>query len=86
MFIKTKSQLFVTISILLLFGNINTNVLKSLLTDTEDLMHDICDKLYDADRSSEENQQWEKFCKKWIKLIDHRQYEDIKTEDTRSGK
>jgi len=86
MFIELKAQLFFTISILLLFGNINTNLSKLLRKNAEDLIQDICDKSFDEDRSSEENRLWEKFCKKWIKPIEHRQYSDIKSEDISDGK
>jgi len=86
MFIELKAQLFFTISILLLFGNINTNLSKLLQKDAEDLIQDICDKSFDEDLSSEEHRLWEKFCKKWIKPIEDRQYNDIKSEDISDGK
>ncbi len=86
MFIEINAQLFFSITILLLFGNINASLSKLLQKDAENLIQDICDKSFDEDLSSEENQLWAKFCKKWIKPIEQQQYSDIKSEDIRDGK
>jgi hypothetical protein len=86
MFIEINAQLFFSITILLLFGNINASLSKLLQKDAENLIQDICDKSFDEDLSSEENQLWAKFCKKWIQPIEQQQYSDIKDEDIRDSK
>jgi hypothetical protein len=81
-----RTGLLFSIYALLLYGNINTIASKRSHKNAEDLIEDICDKLFDEDLQSEENQRWEKLCKNWIKSVDHRRHSDRQDENNIDGK
>ena len=66
-----KTGLLLSIFALLIYGNIDVFASKRSHKTAEDLIDDICDKLFDEDLPSEENQRWERLCQDWVKSKHH---------------
>jgi hypothetical protein len=78
--------LFFSICVLLLYDNIHAISSKRSHKKAEDLIEDICDKLFDEDLQSEENQRWEKLCKNWMKSVHHQRHSNRHDENNIDGK
>ncbi|CAF0908567.1 unnamed protein product [Rotaria sordida] len=81
MLIEVSNKILFITGVLLLVGIIYTNASRHTQDKTEKLIQSICEKLYDDDLYSEENQQWSIFCEKWIKSMNHQQHNDIENEN-----
>jgi hypothetical protein len=78
--IKMRAEILLIISILLLSGSITTS--RGSQKNAEDLIQDICDKLFNENLDSDEDQQWETLC---TNLFKYQQHHDISSENNIDG-
>ncbi|CAF3956585.1 unnamed protein product [Rotaria sp. Silwood1] len=86
MLIEVRSHILFITGILLLVGITYTNASKQAQDKADKLIQFICEKLYDDDLYSEENQRWLSLCEKWIKSMNHQQQNDLQNENMIDGK
>jgi hypothetical protein len=80
MFIEARNQIFFVISILFLFQLVNANLSKQFDKKADKLLRNICENLPFDNSDSNENQQWKRFCKRWIQSINDEEDNDIQRE------
>jgi hypothetical protein len=78
--INMNTGLLFSICALLVYENIFTAASKRSHKKAEDLIEDICDKLFDEDLQSDENQRWERLCQNWMKSV-HQQRHSVKPDE-----
>jgi hypothetical protein len=85
--IKAMARLFFIIGISLLFEAIMINALeRRSKTKADQIIRDICERLYDDDLYSDENKKWYSLCEEWIKTKDSKQNEVVQDENIMDGK
>lgn len=77
---------FLAICILSLNGNGNMVAAKHPDKNAEDLIDDICARLFDEDLQLQENQRWNKMCKRWSTSVERRREHEIPSESDIDGK
>jgi hypothetical protein len=81
------ARVYFIIYILLLLGMIMINASeRRSKTKADQIIRDICEKLYDDDLYSDENRKWYTLCEEWIKTKDPKQDEVLQDENIVDGK
>ena len=73
------------ICVVVFCGIIHTVASKRSHKNAEDLIEDICEKLFYEDLRSDENQRWEKLCQNWMKSQARRRENDLQDENDIDG-
>jgi hypothetical protein len=75
------------ICILLLFGTILIHALEQRSKHkAEQIIRDICERLYNDDLYSDENRKWYRLCEEWIEKKEQKRYEILQDETIMDGK
>ena len=82
-----KGEIFF-LSVCILFLNINENLVGAKHSErkAEDLIDDICARLFEEDLQLQENQRWDKLCKRWVKSVERRREHRIQSESDIDGR
>jgi hypothetical protein len=80
-------RILLTIGILLLFGTIIIDASERRSKHKADqIIRDICERLYDDDLYSDENRKWYILCQEWIEKKAQKLYEVVQDENIMNGK
>jgi len=80
-------RILLTIDVLLLFGTIIINASERRLKHKADQMiRDICERLYDDNLYSDDNRKWYILCQEWIEKQHQKKYEVVQDENIMNGK